>query len=918
MFTTLSASTPKNSTSEPTELISISSLGEKSKEELIGLVKDLSIENDNLKLKLATRVGDNLVNSGENDLNGSINDKNGGDKGSRNFETPPKNFAYTGLQNSSSQSQKTPALLDLGSLGSNSIYFLRAADSSVGVQQQNSSISGSKANKGNNMNSSDVNRSRDSRGGSNKQSPESDGSSSSQARRNYLQRAPEVMFYKNLFKSNFILDYDFDSPSFRNKLEEMDGSVDDLRNHLQRLVDKCRTYCEYGNSYSDKGRKFCKLLVSLQEDTWVQRLGDVAPLLSNFGFVLDEVQSYRDGVLASMETTFAAPMEEFVEREKQHIKKLKIDLQKSGEEYESALAKYLALKNTCDRETRKSRETEVAMLRRKFEMHRYDVVVELNSLASKKKFALCERVCSALYAYLGYFHQCHTLLATIEPAVRQLTSELNFARKDFAREQLLMAARRTQLRRDLDSLNSIAAPNRSSKLHHKIRKYWKNKKSNMGMSVNVEGFGMMSNGENDEDEENTWKSTSMSEITTNREISSTIGSEFGTRIPHGEVDAYNALVNKSGYLWKRSSNLQRSWQRRWFFIRDGKLYYTHCDDIKEERKELVCDLLISTIKRDVNFDLKYVFEIISPKKTILLQAECEEDAEDWFKAIKQQIEGLLANQDFMSSALDDSTLGGNKNNNTSNTSDIIHTNNYCADCGADNPEWCSLNLGVIICIECSGIHRSLGSHVSKIRSLTMDNLHPNNIALLQTFGNQQLTPIWEATFEPNCGWESNGYWGGYKKPSASSSRDDKADFIHAKYVDRAFASNMSQEQANYLLYNSSVGADLFGMMKALAAGADVNWRHPSDHLRTSLHSSVVAKKVLSVELLCLNNASVDEKDTEGKTPLDYCEDMDGRNSGTYQPENMSTISTNSTSSDEASLAIMDILVHKLERDLAIY
>ena len=913
MFTTLSASTPKN-TNEPAELISISSLGEKSKEELIALVKDLSIENDNLKLKLATRVGDNLVNSSTGDNGTSGKDVSKGDKGNNNFETPQKNFAFSGLQNATSQSQKTPALLDLGSLGSNSIYFLRAADSSVGVQQQNSANSQSaKVNKGSGPNSGDVNGNKDSRGGT-KASPGSDKSSSSSqaARRSYLQRAPDVMFYKNLFNSNFILDYDFDSPSFRNKLQEMDGSVDDLRNHLQKLVDKCRTYCDYGNSYSEKGRKFCKLLVSLQEDTWTQRLGDVAPLLSNFGFVLDEVQSYREGVLASLETTFAAPMEEFVEREKQHIKSLKSDLQKAGEDYEAALAKFLALKNSSDRETRLSRETDVAMLRRKFEIHRYDVVVELNSLASKKKFALCERVCSALYAYLGYFHQCHTLLATIEPAVRQLTSELNYARKDFAREQLLMAARRTQLKRDLDNLNSIAVPRRSSKLHQKIRKYWKNKKSNIGVNVSSEGFGMLSNGENNEEEDNTWKSTSMSEITTNREISSTVGTI------QGEVEIYHNLANKCGYLWKRSSNIQRSWQRRWFFIRDGKLYYTHCDDIKEERKELVCDLLISTIKKDINCDLQHVFELISPKKTILLQAECQEDADDWYSAIKQQIEGLLANQDFMDTPLDDGNAVGSKVSHVAVGRDIMNLNKYCADCGAEDPDWCSLNLGVVLCIECSGIHRSLGTHVSKIRSLTMDKLHRHDIALLQTLGNQQLTPIWEATFEPNCGWESNGYWGGYKKPSASSTREDKGDFIHAKYVDRAFVVNLSEEQANYLLYNFSVSADVLGMMKALAAGADVNWRHPTDHLRTPLHASVVAKRVLSVELLCLNNASVDEKDAEGKTALDYCEEMDSRNVAPYQPENVSSVSSNSTTSDEASVAIMDILVHKLERDLASY
>ena len=32
----------------------------------------------------------------------------------------------------------------------------------------------------------------------------------------------------------------------------------------------------------------------------------------------------------------------------------------------------------------------------------------------------------------------------------------------------------------------------------------------------------------------------------------------------------------------------------------------------------------------------------------------------------------------------------------------------CADCNAPNPDWCSINLGVLICIKCSGIHRSLG------------------------------------------------------------------------------------------------------------------------------------------------------------------------------------------------------------------
>ena len=41
-------------------------------------------------------------------------------------------------------------------------------------------------------------------------------------------------------------------------------------------------------------------------------------------------------------------------------------------------------------------------------------------------------------------------------------------------------------------------------------------------------------------------------------------------------------------------------------------------------------------------------------------------------------------------------------------------NNSCADCGASEPDWASLNLGVLLCIECSGVHRNMGVHISKV------------------------------------------------------------------------------------------------------------------------------------------------------------------------------------------------------------
>lgn len=104
-------------------------------------------------------------------------------------------------------------------------------------------------------------------------------------------------------------------------------------------------------------------------------------------------------------------------------------------------------------------------------------------------------------------------------------------------------------------------------------------------------------------------------------------------------------------------------------------------------------------------------------------------------------------------------------------------NKICADCHSRQPTWASVNLGSFICLTCSGIHRSLGVHISQVRSTTLDTWTPEQVALfVGTSGNHASALFWEARLPQH-----------FVRPTGMNALELKK-FIVDKYVNRRFVS----------------------------------------------------------------------------------------------------------------------------------
>ncbi|XP_036820825.1 BAR_ACAPs and ArfGap_ACAP domain-containing protein isoform X4 [Oncorhynchus mykiss] len=329
-----------------------------------------------------------------------------------------------------------------------------------------------------------------------------------------------------------------------------------------------------------------------------------------------------------------------------------------------------------------------------------------------------------------------------------------------------------------------------------------------------------------------------------------------------------------GYLFKRSRRKNKTWKRCWFSIKDNQLVYTKSH--KEEPVSLFDDLRLCAVKSLDSIDRRFSFELVSVKKCCALQADSEELKQAWISAVQGSID--MAYRERVESqqpqpkesplplqSPSDPQPGQPPQRPAALVVALQSPGNHrCCDCSEEEPRWASVNLGITMCIECSGIHRSLGVHLSKVRSLTLDSWDPEQLKLLCGLGNDVINGIYES----RCAAE------GRVKPSAGSPRPEKETWIKEKYVEKRFVKDASspetqigRENAGRQLYQAAFQGDLVTMASALAQGAEVNWSHAEEEGRTALIGSTFGGSLSACEFLLQNGANVNYRDQRGQGAL---------------------------------------------------
>ncbi|CAF2087375.1 unnamed protein product [Brassica rapa] len=630
-----------------------------------------------------------------------------------------------------------------------------------------------------------------------------------------------------------------DSPMFRQQMQCMEESADLLGMRCLRFYKDCTKYTEglgegydgdidfvnalesFGGGHNDPigvafgGTYYLPFFLFLHSH-YLKEICSFffpsGPVMTKFTVALREIGTYKEVLRSEVEHILNDRLVQFVNVDVQEIKEARKRFDKASITYDQAREKFLSLRKSTRLDVAATIEEDLHSARAAFEQARFHLVSALSNAEAKKRFEFLEA---------GY-----ELLQQMEPFINQVLSYAHQSREFTDYEMASLNERMQEYKRQVD-------------------------RETRNLNGSPTGDGMRHNSRSSQKViEAVMQSAAKGKVQTIRQgylskRSSNLRGDWKRRFfvldSRGMLYYYRKPWNWSSGNGNRSSVHKNMTSEnspgllsRWLS--------SHYHDEKPVAR-LTVNLLTSTIKVDADqTDLRFCFRIISPTKVYTLQAENAQDQMDWIEKITGVTTSLLSFQTpertiMRLSTMDGDTFSASESGSVADLYDIEHAeigestvehnhhitggnrtrfsgclqqhdmvakpidvltkvlgNEKCADCGAPEPDWASLNLGVLICIECSGIHRNLGVHISKVRSLTLDVKvwEPSVLTLFQSLGNVYVNSVWEELLNsesrssgtPMSDRPTRKFLA--RKPGLSDPISVKELFIHAKYSERIF------------------------------------------------------------------------------------------------------------------------------------
>ena len=366
------------------------------------------------------------------------------------------------------------------------------------------------------------------------------------------------------------------------------------------------------------------------------------------------------------------------------------------------------------------------------ELKRFQLLKHIVAHKQRRKFEIGEHVLTSLHGVRAYFYRCSDHVSTLAPTMTRFQVDQSSDR-DILEKRLgpSWTAREADIEGTIDGLKEVtkSAAIIVDAITHGDKDIIERQVTSL---------------EQIEDQVQIWQLPNLLADSTRLQRDPTPG------------------IFVEGWVYKKSDKIMSlsPWRKRWFMMDEVGIYYFRSGDDNKKGTEgvaystcntlervKICDVVLCSVKEAPKEGPRFCFEVHSPTslKPLVLQARGPLEFKKWVDIIRKGIEHQLASGNPTNvgnltrrmprsrSNSSDSVHDEGENvdmpklydidcqgldehftTNTSLTPKLMEANPTCVDCGAENPDWVSLNLGVLMCIDCSGVHRSLGVHVSKV------------------------------------------------------------------------------------------------------------------------------------------------------------------------------------------------------------